>query len=112
MRTRSPSRMPLRSASPRCMSRCGSRSNSRNRARLANDELRKCRAGGEMKASGYLRASSVLAPGADTELARKYPLAFISPPARHFLNSSFANLARFREFEREPHLDIDRKSVV
>src|SRR6185503_11060863 len=32
-----------------------------------------------------------------------YPLAFLSPPARHFLNSSFANLARFREFEREPH---------
>ena len=42
----------------------------------------------------------------DAELARRYPLAFISPPARHFLNSSFANLARFREFEREPHLDM------
>src|SRR5687768_8806393 len=26
----------------------------------------------------------------------EYPLAFISPPARHFLNSSFANVARFR----------------
>ncbi len=36
----------------------------------------------------------------------KYPLGFLSPPARHFLNSSFANLARFREFEREPHLDM------
>jgi anaerobic selenocysteine-containing dehydrogenase len=36
----------------------------------------------------------------------RYPLAFISPPARHFLNSTFANLARFREFEREPHLEI------
>ncbi len=40
------------------------------------------------------------------EDAAKYPLGFLSPPARHFLNSSFANLARFREFEREPHLDI------
>jgi anaerobic selenocysteine-containing dehydrogenase len=40
------------------------------------------------------------------EKARRYPLAFLSPPARHFLNSSFANLARFREFEREPHLDL------
>jgi anaerobic selenocysteine-containing dehydrogenase len=40
------------------------------------------------------------------ERASKYPLAFLSPPARHFLNSSFANLARFREFEREPHLDM------
>ena len=38
------------------------------------------------------------------ENAAKYPLGFLSPPARHFLNSSFANLARFREFEREPHL--------
>jgi anaerobic selenocysteine-containing dehydrogenase len=42
----------------------------------------------------------------DEALAARYPLAFISPPARHFLNSTFANLARFREFEREPHLDL------
>ena len=28
-------------------------------------------------------------------LARRYPLAFISPPARNFLNSSFANLPSF-----------------
>ena len=35
-----------------------------------------------------------------------YPLAFLSPPARNFLNSSFANIARFRELEREPHLDM------
>ncbi len=43
---------------------------------------------------------------ADERLAQRYPLAFLSPPARHFLNSSFANLARFREYEREPHLDM------
>jgi len=43
---------------------------------------------------------------ADRELERRYPLSFLSPPARHFLNSSFANIARFREFEREPHLDM------
>jgi anaerobic selenocysteine-containing dehydrogenase len=42
----------------------------------------------------------------DEALAKRYPLAFLSPPARHFLNSSFANLARFRDFEREPHLDM------
>jgi anaerobic selenocysteine-containing dehydrogenase len=35
-----------------------------------------------------------------------YPLAFLSPPARNFLNSSFANLVRFREIEGEPHLDM------
>ncbi|HYL23918.1 MAG TPA: molybdopterin oxidoreductase family protein [Burkholderiales bacterium] len=43
---------------------------------------------------------------ADAALAERYPLAFLSPPARHFLNSSFANMPRFREFEREPHLDM------
>ena len=36
----------------------------------------------------------------------RYPLAFLSPPARNFLNSSFANMVRFRELEREPHLDL------
>ena len=46
------------------------------------------------------------AEASDEALAERYPLAFLSPPARHFLNSSFANLARFREFEREPHLDL------
>jgi anaerobic selenocysteine-containing dehydrogenase len=46
-------------------------------------------------------------PPAETAAAsNRYPLAFLSPPARHFLNSSFANIARFREFEREPHLDM------
>ena len=48
------------------------------------------------------RESALSAP----ELARKYPLAMISPPARNFLNSSFANLAFALESEREPHLDI------
>jgi anaerobic selenocysteine-containing dehydrogenase len=43
---------------------------------------------------------------ADASLAERYPLAFLSPPARHFLNSTFANLARWRHFEREPHLDM------
>ncbi len=31
-------------------------------------------------------------PLSNPALARRYPLAFISPPHRHFLNSSFANL--------------------
>jgi len=39
-------------------------------------------------------------------LAERYPLAFLSPPARHFLNSSFANLKRFRDFEGEPRLEM------
>ncbi|HZQ62765.1 MAG TPA: molybdopterin oxidoreductase family protein [Casimicrobiaceae bacterium] len=39
-------------------------------------------------------------------LAARYPLAFISPPARNFLNSSFANLPSFVEEEEQPWLDI------
>jgi len=40
------------------------------------------------------------------DLAQRYPLAFISPPARNFLNSSFANLPAFIAEEKTPHLDI------
>jgi len=40
------------------------------------------------------------------ELARRYPLAFISPPCRNFLNSSFANLPFALATEKEPRLDI------
>ncbi|TAM54684.1 MAG: molybdopterin oxidoreductase family protein [Paraburkholderia sp.] len=40
------------------------------------------------------------------ELAARYPLAMISPPARHFLNSTFVNIDSLRESEREPYLDI------
>jgi len=39
-------------------------------------------------------------------LARKYPLAVISPPAHNFLNSSFANLPSFIHAEKEPFLEI------
>jgi anaerobic selenocysteine-containing dehydrogenase len=39
-------------------------------------------------------------------LARQYPLAMISPPARNALNSSFANLPTFLESEKTPHLEI------
>ena len=40
------------------------------------------------------------------ELAARYPLAMISPPARHFLNSSFVNVASLRAAEREPLLEM------
>ena len=39
-------------------------------------------------------------------LAKRYPLAFISPPCRNFLNSSFANLPFALASEKEPRLDI------
>ena len=41
------------------------------------------------------------------ELARRYPLAMISPPARNFLNSSFVNVKSLRDIEGEPILEID-----
>ncbi len=40
------------------------------------------------------------------KLAKKYPLAIISPPAHNFLNSSFANLPSFIKAEKEPFLEI------
>jgi len=40
------------------------------------------------------------------QLAKTYPLAFISPPARNFLNSSFANLPFALKEAGEPYLDI------
>lgn len=51
-------------------------------------------------------------PVSNPELARRYPLALISPPARHFLNSSFANLERFRRFEGEPRLELHPSDAV
>jgi len=47
------------------------------------------------------RESAQTAP----ELAKKYPLAIISPPAHNFLNSSFANLPTFVKAEKEPLLE-------
>nr|WP_220809301.1 molybdopterin oxidoreductase family protein [Noviherbaspirillum aridicola] len=40
------------------------------------------------------------------DLAKKYPLAMISPPARNFLNSTFVNVQSLRDTEGEPHLDM------
>ncbi len=45
-------------------------------------------------------------PASNPQLARKYPLSFLSPPVRNFLNSSFANLPRFRDAEGEPSLEL------
>jgi anaerobic selenocysteine-containing dehydrogenase len=40
------------------------------------------------------------------ELARRFPLAMISPPARNFLNSSFVNVKSLRDIEGEPIVEI------
>ena len=49
-------------------------------------------------------AAGVLASAPD--LAARYPLAMISPPARNFLNSTFVNIASLRASEREPKLEM------
>ena len=45
-------------------------------------------------------------PVSNSRLAARYPLAMISPPARNFLNSSFANLPRFVTQQGGPKLKI------
>ncbi|MDQ2779023.1 MAG: molybdopterin oxidoreductase family protein [Pseudomonadota bacterium] len=43
---------------------------------------------------------------ATPELAARFPLAMISPPARHLLNSTFANIESLRAADPEPRLEI------
>lgn len=45
-------------------------------------------------------------PISNPEQAARYPLAFLSPPARNFLNTSFANLPRFLDQEGGPSLEV------
>jgi anaerobic selenocysteine-containing dehydrogenase len=63
-----------------------------------------------MAADGLDPLPTYLAPyesvASNPQLAEKYPLAMISPPARNFLNSSFVNIKSLRSAEGEPHLDI------
>jgi anaerobic selenocysteine-containing dehydrogenase len=40
------------------------------------------------------------------ELARRFPLAMISPPARNFLNSTFVNMKSLRDIEGQPVLEM------
>ncbi len=46
------------------------------------------------------------------ELAQRYPLAMISPPARNFLNSSFVNVKSLRDIEGEPLLEIHAEDAA
>jgi anaerobic selenocysteine-containing dehydrogenase len=93
-------------------------------ARLAVDEMHapfanggfptptgKCELWSEtLRAQGADPLPAVILPreslATDPALAARYPLAFISPPARNFLNSSFANLPAFLAEERSPRLLI------
>lgn len=63
-----------------------------------------------MLADGLDPLPAYIAPyeslASNPQLAAKYPLAMISPPARNFLNSTFVNVKSLRSAEGEPHLDI------
>jgi anaerobic selenocysteine-containing dehydrogenase len=63
-----------------------------------------------LKADGEDPLPAVVLPresvATNAALAARYPLAFISPPARNFLNSSFANLPGFVVEEKTPRLEI------
>lgn len=63
-----------------------------------------------MKADGLDPLPTYIPPyesaRSNPELAAKYPLAMISPPARNFLNSTFVNVLSLRNTEGEPHLDM------
>ena len=60
------------------------------------------------RSAGLSALPDYIAPLEDTrsELARRFPLAMISPPARNFLNSSFVNVESLRAAEGEPWLDV------
>jgi anaerobic selenocysteine-containing dehydrogenase len=64
----------------------------------------------QMLADGLDPLPAYLAPyesvASNPQLAQRYPLAMISPPARNFLNSTFVNVKSLRATEGEPHLDI------
>lgn len=45
-------------------------------------------------------------PASNPELAARFPLQLISPPARHFLNSSFVNVDSLRKQLPEPTLEL------
>ncbi|MET0334398.1 MAG: molybdopterin oxidoreductase family protein [Rhizobacter sp.] len=46
------------------------------------------------------------------ELARDFPLAMISPPARNFLNSTFVNVKSLRDIEAEPLLEMHAQDAA
>ncbi len=51
-------------------------------------------------------------PSSNPELAKKYPLNFLSPPRRNFLNSSFANLQRFRDGDKPAELELHAQDAA
>jgi anaerobic selenocysteine-containing dehydrogenase len=68
-------------------------------------------ASSRLAAAGLDPLPEVLLPyesaASSPELAKRFPLAMISPPARNFLNSSFVNVKSLRGMEGEPLVEIN-----
>ena len=67
-------------------------------------------ASSELAAQGFDPVPDYVPPyesvASNPDLAAHYPLQLISPPARHFLNSSFVNVPSLRKQFSEPSLEI------
>jgi anaerobic selenocysteine-containing dehydrogenase len=51
-------------------------------------------------------------PSSAPELAARYPLQLLSPPANSFLNTSFSNLPSFLKSEREPFIQVNAEDAA
>ena len=60
--------------------------------------------------AGYVRPRESVASA--PALAERFPLAFISPPAHHFLNSTFSAQPAFVRRESEPRLTLNPKDAA
>ena len=50
-------------------------------------------------------------PGSAPELAARFPLQLISPPANSFLNTTFSHLSSFLKSEREPFIQLSAEDA-
>jgi anaerobic selenocysteine-containing dehydrogenase len=50
-------------------------------------------------------------PATSPELASRYPLQLLSPPANSFLNSSFSHLTSFLKSERHPFIELNPRDA-
>ena len=80
------------------------RAASRRRRASASSSRTSSRPRGSTRSPGYTPPRE--GPTSSPELAKRYPLAFISPPAHHFLNSTFSAQPVFVRREGEPSLTI------
>ncbi|HXU07719.1 MAG TPA: molybdopterin-dependent oxidoreductase, partial [Blastocatellia bacterium] len=51
-------------------------------------------------------------PASAPELAARYPLQLLSPPANSFLNTTFSHLPSFLKSEREPSIQLNKEDAA